>query len=104
MIKKIVLSGLAISLLMFGFGDSYSLMPKITTQLGKIQTHASNLERILEVPEIIFQSDSLTIELTIAQKKKLFDEAVAEWLKLKTSYDSLKILIQQFDKDSLNGG
>jgi len=103
MIKKIVLSGLAISIIFFGFGENYSLMPKITEQVTEVQYKAGALRKVLTIPNIIYSSDSLTVELTGAQKKKLFKEATQCWIDLRTAYDSLETLIQQFEQDSLNG-
>jgi hypothetical protein len=103
MIKRLVLGGLICGLLLLGFGEGYSLMPKITEQVTEVQYKAGALRKVLTIPNIIYSSDSLTVELTGAQKKKLFKEAVQCWIDLRTAYDSLETLIQQFEQDSLNG-
>jgi len=104
---KKLLAGLLI-LIMFmipiqvtSFSENYSIMPLMQEQLSLIEQKSYELNNILKVPDILYQANGLIIELSTEQKKDLFDVGVLRWQELKTAYDSLKILVQAFDKDSI---
>jgi len=106
-IMKKLLAGLLV-LTMFiipiqvnSFSEGYSIMINIQEQLALVREYSQSLLLILTVPDTLYQADGIVVELSTDQKKDLFDLGVTEWLKLKDAYDSLKVLVQAFKKDSI---
>lgn len=83
------------------FSEDYSIMVLIQEQLDEVSICTGQLKNVLIVPDTLFEMNGITLELSTEQKKELFDRAVVRWNKLKDSYDSLRTLIQAFEKDSI---
>ena len=83
------------------FNEDYSMMINIQKQLTLVCKYSQSLLLLLTAPDTLYQADGVVITLSTQQKKDLFDLGVVEWLKLKDAYDSLKILVQAFEKDSI---
>jgi len=105
--KKKILAGLLV-LIMFmipiqviPFSEDYSIMPLMQEQLTIIEQKSYGLRNVLTVPDTLYQANGLIIELSTQQKKDLFDIGILRWVELRDAYDSLKALIQVFDKDSI---
>ena len=105
--KKKLFAGLLI-LVMFmipiqvnSFSEYYSIIPLMQEQLQKIEQKSYELYNILIVPDTLYQANGFMIELSIDQKKDLFNVGKAKYLELKDIFDSLQTLIQAFEKDSI---
>ena len=105
--KKKILAGLLVLIMLMipmqvnPFSEDYSIMALIQEQLLLVNEYSVSLNLILTVPDTLYQANGVVVELSTQQKKDLFDLGVIEWQKLKNSYDSLKILVQEFEKDSI---
>jgi len=104
---KKLLAGLLVTVILLlplqvnSFSEDYSVMFEIQEQLDEVSLNAGKLKQTLKVPDTLFQMNGILIELSTEQKKDLFDKAITQWNTLKNSYDSLRTLIQAFEKDSI---
>lgn len=105
--KKKILIGVLIFVMFLmpiqvnSFSEDYSIMVLMQEQLRYIEDKSHELYNVLMVPDTLYKANGVIIELSTEQKKDLFDVGVLKWQELKTAYDSLKALVQAFEKDSI---
>jgi hypothetical protein len=97
----LVLAMFMIPIQVNSFSEDYSIMPLMQEQLQKIEQKSYELYNILVVPDTLYQANGVVIELSTDQKKDLFDVGKARYLELKSMFDSLQVLVQAFEKDSI---
>lgn len=83
------------------FSEDYSIMVLMQRQLLEIEHKNNELYNILNVPDTLYRANGVVIELSTEQKKDLFDVGKATYLELKAMFDSLQVLVQVFEKDSI---